>query len=140
MFHNDALPPVEEQLADPVVEPQQVAVRHSIPLPVPEPPDSLLEPDGYVHGQHLVWQGLHMDRLSSWLQQGPDRAPTHHEATILRSNFSESEKIMNIETLVREAVIQETPFKSEFLQRLYFSEYINFLNWSVLVLKILKIF
>jgi hypothetical protein len=54
MFHNDALPPVEEQLADPVVEPQQVAVRHSIPLPVPEPPDSLVEPDGDVHGQHLM--------------------------------------------------------------------------------------
>lgn len=54
MFHNDALPPVEEQLADPVVEPQQVGVRHSIPLPVPEPPDSLVEPDGDVHGQHLM--------------------------------------------------------------------------------------
>ena len=54
MFHNDALPPVEEQLADPVVEPQQVGVRHSIPLPGPEPPDSLVEPDGDVHGQHLM--------------------------------------------------------------------------------------
>ena len=52
MFQNDALPPVEEQLADPVVEPQQVGV--SIPLPIPEPPDSLVEPDGDVHGQHLM--------------------------------------------------------------------------------------
>jgi hypothetical protein len=58
----------------------------------------------------------------------PEPQHFHGEATILRSNFSESEKIMNIETLVREAVIQETPFKSEFLQRVYFSEYINFLN------------
>ena len=30
---------------------------------------------------------------------------------------------MNIETLVREAVIQETPFKSEFLQRVYKSRF-----------------
>ena len=54
MFQNDALPPVEEQLADPVVVPQQVGVRDGILLPVPEPPDSLVEPDGDVHSQHLV--------------------------------------------------------------------------------------
>ena len=50
----EPLPPVEEQLADPVVEPQQVGVRDGILLPVPEPPDSLVEPDGDVHSQHLV--------------------------------------------------------------------------------------
>jgi len=52
--YKDRLYPVEEQLADPVVEPQQVGVRHSIPLPIPEPPDSLVEPDGHVHGQHFM--------------------------------------------------------------------------------------
>ena len=48
-----------------MIKPKKVSMRHSIARLVPEPLDSLVEPDGDVHCQHLVFQGLYGHGLAA---------------------------------------------------------------------------
>ena len=68
---------IEKEFANSVIQSQKVGIGHAIALLVPEAPDGLIEPDGDIHSQDLVAQGLHWDWLPDRVQQSPQAEHSH---------------------------------------------------------------
>ena len=69
--------PVEHELADAVVEAEEVRVGEAGALLVSEAPDSLVEPDGDVDGEDAAGERLHGHGAAHWVQQRPQPQHSH---------------------------------------------------------------
>ena len=69
--------PVEHELADAVVEPEEVRVGEAGALLVSEAPDGLVEPDGDVDGEDAAGERLHGHGAAHRVQQRPQPQHSH---------------------------------------------------------------
>ena len=69
--------PVEHELADAVVEAEEVRVGEAGALLVPEAPDGLVEPDGDVDGEDAAGERLHGHGAAHRVQQRPQPQHSH---------------------------------------------------------------
>lgn len=75
--NEDGLDADEQQLADPAEETDDVAVAQGVSFLVAHGFEELVDPDGGIHGEPLLVQGLNLDGPRAGLQHSPEAGDTH---------------------------------------------------------------